>query len=62
MFIPDPDFYPSRIPDLGTRIQKQQQKRWVKKKFFVTTFYVAKNFTKLKIISILKCWMFSFEG
>jgi hypothetical protein len=29
--IPDPDFYPSRIPDLGSRIQKQQQKRWAKK-------------------------------
>jgi hypothetical protein len=29
--IPDPDFYPSRIPDLGYRIQKQQQKRGVKK-------------------------------
>jgi hypothetical protein len=29
--IPDPDFYPSRIPDLGSRIQKQQQKREVKK-------------------------------
>jgi hypothetical protein len=28
---PDPDFYPSRIPDLGSRIQKQQQKRGVKK-------------------------------
>jgi hypothetical protein len=25
MFIPDPDFYPSRIRDLGSRIQKQQQ-------------------------------------
>jgi hypothetical protein len=21
MFIPDPDFYPSRIPDLGSRIR-----------------------------------------
>ena len=31
MFIPDPDFYPSQIPDLGSRIQKQQQKRGVKK-------------------------------
>jgi hypothetical protein len=31
MFIPDPDFYPSRIADLGSRIQKQQQKRGVKK-------------------------------
>jgi hypothetical protein len=29
--IPDPDFYPFRIPDLGSRIQKQQQKRGVKK-------------------------------
>jgi hypothetical protein len=29
--IPDPDFYPSWIPDLGSRIQKQQQKRGVKK-------------------------------
>jgi hypothetical protein len=27
VFIPDPDFYPSRIPDLGSRLQKQQQKR-----------------------------------
>jgi hypothetical protein len=31
MFIPDPDFYPSRIPDLGSRIQNQQQKRGVKR-------------------------------
>jgi hypothetical protein len=29
--IPDPDFYPSRIPDIGSRIQKPQQKREVKK-------------------------------
>ncbi len=29
--IPDPDFYPSRIPDFGSRIQKQQQKIGVKK-------------------------------
>ncbi len=27
MFIPDPDFYPSRIPYLGSQIQKRQQKR-----------------------------------
>ncbi len=56
MFIPDPDFYPSRIPDLGSRIQKQQEKRGVKKKFVVITFYVATNFTKLQIILVLKCW------
>ncbi len=42
MFIPDPDFYPSRIP-------KQHQKRGVKF-FFVIPFIVATNFTKLKII------------
>jgi hypothetical protein len=29
--IPDPDFYPSRIPDLESWIQNQQQKREVKK-------------------------------
>ncbi len=29
--IPDLDFYPSRIPDLRSRIQNQQQKRGVKK-------------------------------
>jgi hypothetical protein len=49
--IPDPDFYPSRIPDLGSWIQKQQQKRGVKKKFVVIPFFVATNFTKLQIIS-----------
>jgi len=43
--IPDPDFYPSRIPDLGSRIQKQQQKRGVKKNLL----------SKLKIILVLKC-------
>jgi hypothetical protein len=54
MFIPDPDFYPFRIPDLGSRIQKQQQKRGVKK-FVVKPFFVATNFTKFKIILFLKC-------
>ena len=49
--IPDPG---SLIPDLGSRIQKQQQNRGAKKKFLIT-FYVATNFTKLKIISVLKC-------
>jgi hypothetical protein len=45
--IPDPDFYPSRIPDLGSRTQKQQQKTGVKK-IVVMPFYVATNFTNLK--------------
>jgi hypothetical protein len=47
--IEDPDFYPSRIPDLGSWIQKQQQKTGVNK-FFCQTIFVATNFTKLKII------------
>ena len=48
--IPDPDFYPSRIPDLGSRIQKQQQKRGVKKNLLYL-YFEATNFTKLQIIS-----------
>ncbi len=40
----------------GSRIQKQQQKRGVKKNFLSYLFYVATNFTKLKIILVLKCW------
>jgi hypothetical protein len=44
MFIPDPDFYPYRIPDLGSRIQPQQQKRRGKNYLFVATFM-----TKLKM-------------
>jgi hypothetical protein len=52
--IPDPDFYPSRIPDLGSRIQKQQQKRGVKI-FFFKPFFVGTNFTKLNIILFLIC-------
>jgi hypothetical protein len=54
--IPDPDFYPSRIPDLGSRIPdpKTARKERGEKKFVVITFYVATNFTKLQIISVLK--------
>jgi hypothetical protein len=51
--IPDPDFYPSRIPDprsripdLRSRIQKQLQKRGVKK-IVVIPFFIAINLTKL---------------
>jgi hypothetical protein len=53
--IPDPDFYPSRIADLGSRIQKQVQKRGVKKKSFVKHFFVATNFPKCKIILFFNC-------
>ncbi len=38
-----------------SRIQKQQQKRGVKK-LVVKPFFVATNFTKLKIILFFKCW------
>jgi hypothetical protein len=53
------DVYPgSRIlifTHPGSRIQKQQQKRGVKKKLVFITFYVATNFTKLHIILVLMC-------
>ncbi len=45
--IPDPDFYPSRIPDLGSRIQKQQQKRGVKKKLVCHNFLCSNKFHKI---------------
>ena len=46
--IPDPDFYPSRIPDLGSRIQKQQQKRGVKKNLLsYRTFLCSHKFHKI---------------
>jgi hypothetical protein len=45
--IPDPDFYPSRIP--------AARKERGEKIFFFITFYVATNFTKLQIILVLKC-------
>ena len=37
--IPDPDFYPSRIPDRGPQIQKQQQMRGVKKNLLSYLFF-----------------------
>ncbi len=51
--IPDPDFYPSRIPDLGSRIQKQQQKREVKK-ISCHTFLCSHKFHKIVIILALE--------
>jgi hypothetical protein len=47
--IPDPDFYPSRIPDPKTATKERDEKKCV-----VIPFYVATNFTKLKIILVLK--------
>jgi hypothetical protein len=50
MFILDPDFYPSWIPDPKTATKERGEK-----KFVIITFYVATNFTKLKSILVLKC-------
>jgi hypothetical protein len=43
LFIPDPDLYSSRNPDFGSRIQKQQQKRGLKKISCPTFFCSHKN-------------------
>jgi hypothetical protein len=53
--IPDPDFYPSRIPDLGSRIPdpKTAKKDRGEKFFFVKPFFVATNFTKLNILFLI---------
>ncbi len=46
MFIPDPDFYPSRIPD-QIPDPKTAKKERGEKKLVVIPFYVATNFAKL---------------
>jgi hypothetical protein len=50
MFIPDPGsgFFP--IPDPKTATKERGEKN-----FFAIPFYVATNFTKFKIILVLKC-------
>jgi hypothetical protein len=47
--IPDPDFYPSRIPDPGSRIPdpKTATKERGEKKLDVKPFYVAAKFNKI---------------
>jgi hypothetical protein len=47
MFIPDPDFCPSQIPDLGSWIQKQLQKRGVKKYHKIENYFIF-ELVKLK--------------
>jgi hypothetical protein len=56
--IPDPDFYLSRIPDLGSWIPdpKTATKERGEEKFVIKLFFVVTNFTKLNIILFLKCW------
>jgi hypothetical protein len=41
MFIPDPDFYPSRIPDPGPETATKEKGG---KKFVVIPFFIATNF------------------
>jgi hypothetical protein len=55
MFIPDPDFYPFRIPDLGSRISdpKTATKERGDTKFVVISFYLATDFKKLHIIFLV---------
>jgi hypothetical protein len=57
MFIPDPGSWFLPIPDPGSRIPdpKTATKERGEKKVGVITYYVAKNFTKFKIILVLKC-------
>jgi hypothetical protein len=45
----------SRIPDLGSRIQKQQQKRGAKK-ICCHTFFYSHKFHIIENILFLKCW------
>jgi hypothetical protein len=48
--IPDPDFYPSPIPDLASRIpDPKTEKKRVEKKLVFIACLVAINFTKLKL-------------
>jgi hypothetical protein len=53
--IPDPDFYPSRIPGFWIPDPKTATIERGEKKLVVITFYVATNFTKLQNILVLKC-------
>ncbi len=55
--IPDPNFYPSRIPDPWS---KNSNKRQGWKFFFVKPFFVGTNFTKMDIILFLICWRKNF--
>ncbi len=49
MFIPDPDFYPTRIR-ISDPVLKNSYKREGVQKFVVIPYFVVTNFTKFKII------------
>jgi hypothetical protein len=57
MFIPDPGSWFLAIPDPGSKTATKER---VEKKFVVITFYVATNFKKIQIISVLNCWRTKF--
>ncbi len=52
MFIPDLGSWFLAIPDPGSKTATKERGE---KKLVVITFYVATNFTKLQIISVLNC-------
>jgi hypothetical protein len=51
VFIPDPDFYPSWISDLGSWIT--DPKTATKDRGFIILFFVVTNFTALNLILFL---------
>ncbi len=51
--IPDPGSWFLAIQDPGSKTATKERGE---KKLNVITFYVATNFTKLQIISVLNCW------
>jgi hypothetical protein len=55
MFIPDPDFYPSQIPDLGSRIPdpKTSTKERGEKNLLSYLFWVATNFTNCELFHFI---------
>ncbi len=53
MFIPDPDFYPSRIPDTGS---KNSNKREGRKKFVIKLFLKSQISQNWIFFIFLKCW------
>jgi hypothetical protein len=48
MFIPDPDFYPSRISDPGSKTSQKREEKGEKK--CCPIFFVVTNISKLKLI------------
>ncbi len=56
MFIPDPDFYPSRIPDPRIPDPKTATTERGEKNFCCHIFLCSQNFHKIVNFLVLKCW------